>query len=793
MTRTAFLLLGLSFALSAQTIPGRYIVELDGEPAISLAATKTNAATLKADLDTKRAAVRRLQAGWRSQIARLGGRVKASTEVVSNTIVAELTEAQAQRLAATPGVRGVYPDRYHEKQDDGAINIHRFRTAWDSLPGGKETAGLGARVAIFDTGVDPLHPGFQDSSLPAVDGFPRASGDFNKGFANNKLIVLRAYGFDEIETPPVTDSNGHGSGTAMAAAGAEHRGPYGDMIAGAAPKAYLGIYKVTIGSGGSSLLSSFLRALDDAVADGMDVINYSYGAPVTSTSDFNGPEIRAIRRTLAAGVQMVCSAGNRGPGPSTLSLPGAYPEVIGVGASGNERTYSVAATLDGFPPYAALPGSGPDPGGVIKAAVVAAHTLESSGLLCSAPDAGSLAGKIVLIQRGNCTFEVKLMNAAAGGAIAGLIYNNRPLETISMNVGTARLPAMSLTQEDGEELRTRMRDNPDAQLAMDFLGTTRFTLTANRLASFSSAGPILGDSIKPDLVAVGTSFVTAAESVDPDGGSYSPTGYIVTQGTSFASPLVAGSLAVLRKARPGLTIEQYRSLITNYTRMLPLDLETLPSAPVQRAGAGILDLPNVLQGTLAASPSTLTLGTGNTADVSREVTFTNVGTVADSFTVTVQKVNGSVQPEVSSSTFDLDAGATRTLTIKFAGSGLDAGSYEGFLAIKGTQNEAVARVPYWFGAPGKTAAQIGVINRATSAVARQPLTNAFTVRVTDAAGLPLAVRPEVVSPDGAAASVRATGTIEGTYAIDIRTTAAGTYNFVVRAGSASVTLSISAF
>ena len=72
------------------------------------------------------------------------------------------------------------------------------------------------------------------------------------------------------------------------------------------------------------------------------------------------------------------------------------------------------------------------------------------------------------------------------------------------------------------------------------------------LAAFSAAGPSLDNSIKPDLTAVGENFYTAAETIDSNGELYNPTGYLVTQGTSFSAPLVSGAAALLEPRGPGL-------------------------------------------------------------------------------------------------------------------------------------------------------------------------------------------------------------------------------------------------
>src|SRR5262249_22480799 len=158
--------------------------------------------------------------------------------------------------------------------------------------------------------------------------------------------------------PDANDRDGHGTGTAMAAAGGVVSTPYGSM-SGVAPKAYIGSYKVLDSSGATS--DVIAKAVDDAVADGMDVINLSLGSYVTSYSDFSTqwPDMASIESAVQAGVIVTVAAGNQGPGATTISDYGNLPDVITVGAIHNDRTVSATVQVDGGVEYAASPGDGP--------------------------------------------------------------------------------------------------------------------------------------------------------------------------------------------------------------------------------------------------------------------------------------------------------------------------------------------------------------------------------------------------------------------------------------------------
>jgi subtilisin family serine protease len=112
------------------------------------------------------------------------------------------------------------------------------------------------------------------------------------------------------------------------------------------------------------------------------------------------------------------------------------------------------------------------------------------------------------------------------------------------------------------------------QVALDFTGATPFPARTD-LSDFSSRGPSVGSALKPDLVAVGEEIVTGAQNSFSDGESYSASGFIDTAGTSFSTPLAAGAAAVLKAARPGLSVGQYRSLLINSGTRRP----RLPALP----------------------------------------------------------------------------------------------------------------------------------------------------------------------------------------------------------------------
>ncbi|MEO8025154.1 MAG: S8 family serine peptidase, partial [Bryobacteraceae bacterium] len=493
MIRSLLLFLFAAFAAAGQVVPGRYIVEFVDEPGAPAVASTSRFRMQDAAVAGRLSRVRSRQALAEQQIAGMNGRVRNRVENVANALVVEIPDAQAAALRALPGVKGVYQDETVHLLLDHAVAVHRVPEVWNSLPNGRDSAGAGIKVGIIDSGISIEHPGFKDDGLPAIDGYPKTDTNADKAYTNAKIIVARNYSSEEN----AQDRNGHGSAVAMAAAGAAHQTPIGE-IAGVAPKAYLGIYKVSGGDGGSTF-SAFLAALDDALADGMDVVNYSSGATVTSSSSLQSVVITAVERAFAAGMLVTISAGNSGPGASTIATPAIAPSAITVAASANERVFGAGVVLGEFAPYASAAGNGPAPASPVEGPVADTIAIGTDGLACTGLPAEQLTGKIALILRGSCSFATKIGNATSAGAIAVVIYNNVPnADLVRMDVAGAALPAVFISAEDGADASAKLVEAPDLTAKVNFDPFNPLPVSSNRMASFSSAGPTALATLKPD-------------------------------------------------------------------------------------------------------------------------------------------------------------------------------------------------------------------------------------------------------------------------------------------------------
>jgi subtilisin family serine protease len=791
-----FWALFLAAPLFAATVPHRYIIQLSAEPVAVHASRSAAQANFRARLHTAnseqhRAAIRAQQAAARSVIERSGGVIRGTLETLSNALLVEIPDEKAGELARAPGVQAVYPVRRFHMSLDHALPLHHIPEVWTQM--GLSNAGANVMIGIIDSGIEITHPGFNDAGFTAPPGFPVAGAMSDLAFTNNKVIVARSYA-SKFETtdpdPSVRDHVGHGTATAMTAAGVSNTGPLA-TISGVAPRAYLGIYKVfgTPGVNDSASEDAILAAIDDAVNDGMSVINLSFGYDVASLPSLD-PFVTAVENASRFGVIVVAAAGNNGPNPGTVGTPASAPHAIAVGASNNNRIFAGFLQLPGGAAIAALPGAGLNSFSPITGKLVDVATLDPTGLACGLLPANSLNNAIALIQRGSCNFEVKLDYAQAAGAVAAVVYDNVANEAlVLMGVGHAPLPAVMISNADGLTLK---RSTTGTQAATIQFYQPTYVNPAS-LANFSAAGPSLDNSIKPDLTAVGENFYTAAETSDPTGVLYNPTGYIVTQGTSFSAPLVTGAAALLESARPGLTADQYRSLLID-TADIGFATPGV-AALVQQSGGGFLNALSALDATAAVSPVSLSFGTGAAANFSGVLTISNVGAASDTFQISAAPRNsGTPVPQFSTTQASVAAGSSVSIPVVFTASGAAPGQYDGFIQIQGAAASVPTRVPYWFAVPSGTPAFVTTLTSTASASAGSTVSQAAVFRITDAAGLPVSTTPSVttVSGGGRVNGVMAVGSgYPDDYVVSVRLgSQPGSNVFQIQAGSVSKQITI---
>ena len=700
-------------SLLAQFVPNQYIVELEGETA--------------ARPGEKRQRVRERQTRVESILGARGFKLLGRTEHVLNALMVEAPgDALDVRslLEQYSDVAKVHKVRVFKKSLDRAAQVHAVVAAWERL--GLDKAGAGMKIGILDSGIEATHAGFQDESLPRLEGYPKVNNERDLVYTNRKIIVARSYSnlWAKRDTDiTALDRSGHGTAVAMSAAGTSHESPSGKM-AGMAPAAYIGVYKIfgTPGINDHTTNASILKAIDDAVADGMDVINLSFGTILAARPE-NDIIVTALERAEAAGVIAVVASGNSGPGLATLGSPASAPTALTVGASENSRLFASSVTVSGSEVALAKVGSSTEATGSISGPMVSIVSLDPTGLACDA---------IALIARGTCTFETKINNAGLAGATAAVIHSDeaRAKDFFTIIVGTATLPAVFITYADGKKLKERLEASGSLDAVVDF-ALNAHDASPNRLADFSSNGPVPGVSVKPDLLAVGTNVLTAAQTNFSGGEAYSTTGYTLIDATSFSSPIMAGLIAVLKAARPGLKPVDYRSLLVNSAR----PLADSPQLTLMQTGAGLADLTRALDAPLLFNPVSVSFLRNE-----HSIAVRNLNSTAAIYNVSVEARRG-IAPTLGSGQLELAANATAQLLLQFDLSALDAGAYAGTVILQSEGGPAL-RVPYWYGKGDSLAKSIQLLDSKKSAKADSVGKDLLFFRVLDANGIATTALPK---------------------------------------------------
>ncbi|WP_202613662.1 S8 family serine peptidase [Ornithinimicrobium cerasi] len=483
--------------------------------------------------------------------------------VALNGFTAELTAAEAARMSKTQGVVNVWEDevRYADTvTTPDYLGMTGKDGVWKTQFGNDVNAGKGMVVGVIDTGIDPENPSFAPLSratMPKGD-FVCDTGDDAAFECSTKIVGARWYGAEHgnnvaLDYLSPRDRNGHGSHTAGTAAGnngvaMEVQGNDLGIGSGMAPAAHVAVYKAlwqTATGGGSGTTAGLVAAIDDAVADGVDVINYSVSGSSTSVV---GPDEIAFLFAADAGIFVSTSAGNSGDTVGVSSVAHNAPWTMTVAASTHDRGAVNTLTLGNGATYEGVGYGGP----LAATPMVLAASVAASGAvspqLCGTGtlDDTKVTGKIVICDRGEHALVDKAAEVKASGG-AGMVLVNLPGGAANQNAILYGMPATHLTAADGTAVKAYVAANPSATGAIS--ATTTVKVPAPSMASFSSYGPALaggGDLLKPDITAPGAD-VLAAVNEDPESGDSQ---YDMLSGTSMSAPHVAGLGALLKQKNP---------------------------------------------------------------------------------------------------------------------------------------------------------------------------------------------------------------------------------------------------
>ncbi len=730
LCRFILVILVLTLAAAAQRNSRHYALILSDPPLARAAEIPTSRSVRHARIESAHASLRSALTG--RQFA-----VTGEVETVLNAVFVAATPDRVAELRALPGVSAVVPLRRRHLMLNKAVPAVNGPAAWQTL-GGQQNAGRGIKIAIIDTGIDQNHPAFQDSTISTPAGFPICP-DNNCRFTNNKVIVARSYiqmeAAGTAPNPAATsrpddytprDRIGHGTATSSTAAGNTNTGPSA-TITGMAPHAFLGNYKV-FGTSAFASDDAIIQAVEDAVNDGMDVLSLSlggsaFGGPLDegATCENTGnapcdPLAYALDSAVQEGKIVVAAAGNDGlegldaSGNTingvlgTIASPGYAPQVIAAGATTNLHIWVAQLHIGGSAPsslqsIAAEFGDGPLPNGTLTGPLVDVTSVISDPEACSTIPANSLQGDFVLIERGACNFSVKVDNAQSAGAIGVILYDTtaEPIFTPGGLTNT-QIPAVLISLSDGQALKSFIDSNPSTPVTLNPTPFEYILTGPLSVSDFSSRGPVLvTGAIKPDIAAVGQDMYMATQKLDAQGELYSPDGYTVADGTSFATPLVAGSAALIKQKNSTWTPAQVMSAIVNNASQ-SVTATAGGNASVLEAGGGLLDANAALNVVVSAVPSSVSFGILNSATlpISQTLEITNLSNAAEALTIAVVPTSNDANAHVSvsPSSTSLGAGQGASLTLTLSGTLPQPGKYEGVVTVSTGSN--TIRIPYLY-------------------------------------------------------------------------------------------------
>ena len=516
-----------------------------------------------------------------------------------NGFASQLSLEQANKIASIDGVKAVSPDELQQMDTSSTptfLGLDAPGGLWDQL-GGVANAGEGIIIGLIDSGIWPESLSFTDrvdkisgipsyaptaklvyQQIPGWHGKCTPGEDFNDSMCNQKLIGAQYFnagwggdaGIDaqrpwEFTSP--RDYNGHGTHTSSTAGGNHGVPTTGQAsvfgpISGMAPRARIAMYKalwsLQDGSQASGYTSDLVAAINQAVADGVDVINYSISGTLTNFLD---PVQVAYLYAARAGVFVSASAGNSGPAVSTVAHPGPWLTTVAAGTHnrsgdgsvtlGNGATYYGASLATKVGPAPLIDSinaglSGADPAQV----ALCYSSLDGGNVL----DPAKVAGKIVVCDRGVTARVNKSLAVLEAGGVGMILLNP---SNNSLNADFHSVPTVHLQNTDYAAVHAYAATaSPTATINQ---ATITYTTPAPFTASFSSRGPLQaggGDLLKPDVIAPGQDILA---SVAPPGNGGRD--FNLYSGTSMSSPHVAGVAALLKQAHPDWSVMMIKSAL----------------------------------------------------------------------------------------------------------------------------------------------------------------------------------------------------------------------------------------
>src|SRR5713101_4002054 len=687
---------------------GSAIVELNGDPLSTYGKTKP-APGKKIDFSSTtvksyRAQLSALRNNFKQwlQANAPAANVTGEFDISLNALAVQLNGTSLATIQAAPMVQQAqYEGVYTPQTIDPDLTLINAFSAWGA--GGGASAGVkpdGSRVkvGIIDTGIDVTQPCFNDA------GFPATPKQGPPSLTNNKVIVAKVFNNKTPSrnyTPAAVQAHGtHVAGSVACDYGLTNSSTtvdgvlVGYGVLGVAPAAQLGNYNIFPDSVTNARSEDILNALDAAYQDGMDIVNMSIGGTHGKSGNvgFTDLLMNAVDDLDQAGMISAIAAGNSGPGFNTVESPGAAARALTAGAVTVGHFIGVNVTVGGTDYAAAVGQFGP-------AAAVSGTLSVVTSNGCSA--LSGLSGKIALIPRGGCTFSTKIRNAQSAGAVGVVIRNNVGGPPISLaQDGTANqptIPGVMVSRNTGVTLTGLGGSATTINATKTYV---QDLATSNVLAGFSSRGPTDVDfRIKPDVTSPGVNVLSSI----PGSGTETcvPTFpvpcWAFFQGTSMATPHLAGSAAVVLGQHPNWPAWAVRSAVVNTAdeNVLKTSNGTCCDTDVNDVGSGRENLGSAVNASLAFDPVSASFGavpsgSGQTKSMSVTVMNLTSSTLAVPAPAITGTTGSGVAYSVSGGPFSLPAGGTATITVTMsADKGASPDGHQAILRFGGLAHAAL--------------------------------------------------------------------------------------------------------
>ncbi|XP_010436973.1 PREDICTED: subtilisin-like protease SBT3.9 isoform X1 [Camelina sativa] len=484
---------------------------------------------------------------------------------------AKLTESQAQQISELPEVVQVTPNTLYE--------LTTTRT-WDYLglsPGNSESllhkANMGSPVivGVIDSGVWPESEMFNDKGYGPIPSRWKGgcvSGElFNASIHCNRKLIGAKYFVDGLvaengvlntkENPEYVsprDFSGHGTHVASTIGGSflpnvSYSRLGRGTVRGGAPGVFLAIYKACWFQMGCSN-ADLLKAIDEAIHDGVDVLSLSLGSgvPLNLETDVRLFFAMGLFHAVEKGIHVVASAGNNGPAAQTIG--NVAPWILTVAATTLDRSFPTAITLGNNIT-------------ILGQAIFAGPELSFVGLTysgdCAKLSANPMEGKVVLCFTADINPRSRVVTNArtavknAGGLGVIIARNPRPVNP------THNFPCVTVDFELGTDILFYIRSTISPMAKIHAPRTFVSHPVATKVASFSSRGPnsISPMILKPDIAAPGVNILAA---ISPNS-SINDGGFAMMSGTSMATPVVTGVVVLLRSLYPHWSPSAIKSAI----------------------------------------------------------------------------------------------------------------------------------------------------------------------------------------------------------------------------------------